>query len=105
MPLMDLQAKKDLVERIANQASFLQAYADLKEYLSDCRTITDFHFGYKVLSSFPSDIRHQAFQQQLKLALLTSYTNDFLIPLVQTDLMLEGLACEVYTPHYNQFRQ
>jgi FkbH-like protein len=105
MPLMDVPAKRNLVERIADQATFAQAYADLREHLSNRREVTNFHFGYKVLSTLPSDIQHQAFHQQLKLALLTSYTNDFLIPLLQTDLMLEGLACEVYTPHYNQFRQ
>src|SRR3954453_20139450 len=102
---MDPQAKKESIEHITNEAGILEAYADLKEYLIKQSTVRDFHFGHKILRRFQADLQKQVFRQQLRLALLTSYTSAFLLPLLETDLMLEDLGCEIYTGGYNQIRQ
>jgi FkbH-like protein len=37
--------------------------------------------------------------------MLTSYTSDFILPLLEVDLMTSGIRAELYKPHFNQFRQ
>lgn len=102
---MDPQARKSSIERAANEGGIRDVYADLKEYLADHRTVTDFHFGYKLLHKFQPDLRKHVFAEQVRLALLASYTTSFLTPLLETDLMLEDLDCEIYTGRYNQIHQ
>src|SRR4051812_6337669 len=102
---MDPQQKKGWIEQTATESGILAVYEDLKEYLRSSRTLTDFHFGYKLFRRFETDLREQSLRQQVRLALLTSYTNDFLTTLLQTDLMLEDIGCEIYTGGYNQVRQ
>jgi FkbH-like protein len=103
--MMEGALREDLVKRLKNVAGFSQAYADLKEYLSKHRTIRDFHFGFRMLAAFRGDPERRPFRRTIKIALLASYTIDFLVPLLETDLMLEDLECEIYRPRYNQFRQ
>lgn len=102
---MDPQQKKDWIEQTATKSGILAVYEDLKEYLRSSRTLTDFHFGYKLFRRFETDLHEQGLRQQIRLALLTSYTNNFLTALIQTDLMLEDIGCEIYTGGYNQVRQ
>src|SRR5437762_9000896 len=62
------------------------------------KTIRDYHLAYRQLDQEP-------FTQEVKLALLASYTNDFILPLLQVDLMRGGIRSDLYKPRFNQFRQ
>src|SRR5438067_1396728 len=62
------------------------------------KTIRDYHAAYKELAQ-------RSFAQTVKLAMLTSYTNDFILPLLEVDLAVRGIRAELYKPHFNQFRQ
>jgi FkbH-like protein len=62
------------------------------------KTVRDYHAAYK-------ELQQQHFTQRVKLAMLTSYTSDFILPLVEVDLMASGIGAELYKPHFNQFRQ
>ncbi len=102
---MDSQQKKGWIEQTATESGILAVYEELKDYLKASRTVSDFHFGYKLYRRYEADLRQQRFREQIRLALLTSYTNDFLTTLLETDLMLEDIGCEIYTGGYNQVRQ
>ncbi len=97
--------KKDLEDRLRRPDSFPAAYLDLKSHLRANRTVKEFHYGHKLLREFEQDPQRSPFTRKIKLAILTSYTTDFLYPLLKADLMLEDIACELYEPKYNQFRQ
>src|SRR6266566_45177 len=62
------------------------------------KTIRDYHLAYRQLDQEP-------FTQEVKLALLASYTSDFIQPLLQVDLMRSGIRSDLYKPRFNQFRQ
>jgi FkbH-like protein len=62
------------------------------------KTIRDYHLAYRQLDQEP-------FTQEVKLALLASYTSDFILPLLQVDLMRSGIRSDLYKPRFNQFRQ
>src|SRR5207249_1810094 len=62
------------------------------------KTIRDYHAAHRQLDQQP-------FSQEVKLAFLTSYTSDFILPLLQVDLMQSRIRAELYKPHFNQFRQ
>src|ERR1051326_2895134 len=61
-------------------------------------TVRDYHAAYKQL-------RQKQFAHTLKLAMLTSYTSDFVLPLLEVELMMSDIHTELYKPHFNQFRQ
>jgi FkbH-like protein len=61
-------------------------------------TVRDYHAAYKQL-------QQKQFAHRLKLAMLTSYTTDFVLPLLEVELMMSDIHTEVYKPHFNQFRQ
>ena len=62
------------------------------------KTLRDYHTAY-------NELDQQPFNRQVKLAMLTSYTTDFILPLLQVDLRLSQIRSDVYKPHFNQFRQ
>src|SRR5215510_3777191 len=62
------------------------------------KTVRDYHAAYK-------ELQQQHFTHEVKLAMLTSYTTDFVLPLLEVDLMASGIRAELYKPHFNQFRQ
>lgn len=76
-------------------------YDGLKEHLRTHRTLKDFNLGHRLLQG----LREDRFARQLRVALLTSYTADFVGPLLKVDLMLSDIRCDLYKPHFNQFRQ
>lgn len=97
--------KKDLEDRLRRPDSFPAAYLDLKAHLRANRSVKEFHYGHKLLREFERDPQRSPFARKTRLAILTSYTSDFLYPLLKADLMLEDIGSELYEPKYNQVRQ
>jgi FkbH-like protein len=62
------------------------------------KTVRDYHVAYQELQQRP-------FTHRVKVAMLTSYTSDFVLPLLEVDLMSSGIRSDIYKPHFNQFRQ
>ncbi len=62
------------------------------------KTIRHYHAAY-------SQLDQKLFDRKIKLAVLTSYTSDFILPLLEVDLMQSEIRAELYKPHFNQFRQ
>lgn len=94
----DLEARL----RVAGQAT--DALLELQERLRSNRTLTEFLFGHRLLSGAPPDLLREG-RQSVRVALLGSFTTDFLLPLLRADLFVEGLACEFYSSGFGQFRQ
>src|SRR5262245_33194977 len=82
----------------------MTSYEELKLFLRENRTIKDLHHGHRILQQLESGPDAQA-AKRVKVAILASYTSDFIVPLLKTELALSDLACEVYKPGFNQFRQ
>lgn len=103
---MDAQDfRKDIQEKIGRPESFPESYAALKEFLGKNRDIKEFHWANKLLTHFPDDPQVDPFSRTVRIALLSSYTDSFLPPLLEVDLMIEDLKCELYEPGFNRFRQ
>src|SRR5262245_58919166 len=82
----------------------MKTYDELKSFLLENRTVRDLHHGHRVLQELGRQ-RGTHGLHPVKVALLASYTDDFVVPLLRTELVLSNLACEIYKPGFNQFRQ
>ena len=78
-------------------------YAELKHFAREHRTLKDIYHAHRLLAAV--DDSEAGWIRSLKVALLTSYTTDFIIPLLQTELAISDIRCELYQPGFNQFRQ
>jgi FkbH-like protein len=94
------------IERgIAHHDTFPHSYSELKEMLMREPTLSNYQFGNRLLQNFEQDPSFPAFTRRIRLALLTSYTIDFVMPILKAELMLSDIGADIYKSHYNQFRQ
>src|SRR5262249_21154301 len=84
--------------------SVMKTYDELKSFLLENRTIRDLHHGHRVLQELGQQNGAHGLRP-VKVALLASYTDDFVVPLLKTELVLSNLVCKIYKPGFNQFRQ
>jgi FkbH-like protein len=78
-------------------------YEELKHFAREHRTLKDTYHAHRLLAAI--DDSEAGWIRSVKVALLTSYTTDFIIPPLQTELAISDIRCEVYKPGFNQFRQ
>jgi len=79
-------------------------YEEVKAFIRDHRTLRDFYHAHRVVEDLAQQGR-TASRRHVKVAVLASYTTDFVLPLLKTELTLSDIDCEVYKPGFNQFRQ
>src|SRR5204862_5213638 len=73
-------------------------------YLREHRTVRDFHHAHNVLETL--DQRPENSDRRcVRVGLLTSYTTDFVVPLLKAEMALTDIRCDIYKPGFNQFRQ
>ncbi len=92
---------RDVIEaQLAESATRADGYRQLKELLIAEPTLRNYQFANRLLETFPlPDAR------TTRVAVLTSWTADFLVPLLKAELLLSDVDAAVYKPHFNQFRQ
>ena len=78
-------------------------YEELKHFARRHRTLKDIYHAHRLFATLGDS--EAGWIRSAKVALLTSYTTDFIIPLLQTELAISDVRCEVYKPGFNQFRQ
>ena len=78
-------------------------YEELKNCARRQRTLKDIYHAHRLFATL--DDAAAGWTRSARVALLTSYTTDFIIPLLQTELAISDVRCEVYKPGFNQFRQ
>jgi len=75
-------------------------FAALKELLQNAPTLANYNFAHRLLTAHtPEHVK------SMKIALMGSYTVDFVVPLLRAELFLSDLDAKIYQPHFNQFRQ
>ena len=75
-------------------------FAALKELLQIAPTLANYNFAHRLLTAHtPEHVK------SMKIALMGSYTVDFVVPLLRAELFLSDLDAKIYQPHFNQFRQ
>lgn len=88
-------------KRLADPKAFFDGRRELQELLRREPTLKNYYFAHRLMERFGAE----AFERRIRIALLTSYTTDFIIPLLRAELMFSDIDAEFYKPHYNQFRQ
>jgi len=73
-------------------------WEELKNLLASEPSLANYNFANRLL-------RGCEWPRKVRVGLLTSYTIEFVRPMIETELALSGVGAEIYTPHFNQFRQ
>src|SRR6185436_4298598 len=75
-----------------------RGWNELKVLIASEPTLANYNFAHRLM-------RGREWSRKVRVALLTSYTIEFVRPLIETELALSGVGVEIYTPQFNQFRQ
>lgn len=102
--MKDGSDRADLEARMQDPEQTSDALFELQERLRSHRTLSEFLFAHRLLSGVAPSVLGEG-RQSIRVALLGSFTADFLVPLLRTDLFIEDLACDLYVSGFDQFRQ
>jgi FkbH-like protein len=97
--------REDLERGFSDPVQLPVTFQQLRERLRHNRTLPEFHFANRLVAGLAPEPRGALLGRSLRLALLTSWTSDFLDPLLNVDFALDEIHAELYRPHFNQFRQ
>jgi FkbH-like protein len=102
---MTLDWREDIEARFSEGSTRAAAWRDFGQRVRRDRALGDLLFGNRLLLTLSPEARAAVLPRPLRVSLLTSWTSDFLDPLLRADFAIDGIDAALHRSHFNQFRQ